>query len=237
MRRFRSVLVRALIFAVLWWVLMEGDLSYAVYALFAVPAAVALSLLLAPPRGGSWTGLPRRVVAAVTLTVWVVYRAVIGGADVALRAVHPSRGGRADPQVVTVPIRLTGTARAFALGTFNLMPGTLVQGTIQAATDRQHPNTDDDGESDARNDNGHEAYDGSGQHDHGDGNDGSGRHTGHDVHGGKTRRADGEDPRRTGAPGGYERAVVHILAPDFQAAENWADLEDRVAAVAGQDLR
>lgn len=160
----RSALVRLALFTGLWWVLIEGNLSYGFYAVVSVPAAVALSLVLAPPRPGSWGGLPRRVWAGITLAGWVVQRALMGGADVALRAVDPTRGGRTDPQVVTVPIRLTGTARAFALGTFNLMPGTLVQGT-------------------------------------------------HD-----------------------DAAVVHVLDPAFNAGQNWADLEERVAAVVGQEL-
>ena len=160
----RSALVRTTVFAALWWVLIEGNLSYGFYALVAVPAAVALSLILAPPRPGPWTATPKRVWGAVTLTAWVIYRALLGGVDVALRAVHPSPGGRTEPEVVTVAIRLTGTARAFALGTFNLMPGTLVQGT-----------------------------------DHDD-------------------------------------AVVHVLDPDFNASKNWAELEDRVAVVVGQQL-
>lgn len=161
----RSVVLRLALFTGLWWVLMEGNLSYGLYAVVTVPAAVGLSLVLAPPRPGPWAKLPRRLWAAVTLAGWVAQRALVGGTDVALRAVHPARGGRTDPQVVTVPMRLTGTARAFALGTFNLMPGTLVQGT-----------RDDD-------------------------------------------------------------AVVHVLDPAFNAEKNWADLEDRVAAVVGQELR
>ncbi|MDO5619612.1 Na+/H+ antiporter subunit E [Kocuria sp.] len=129
MNHVRSAAVRTVLFALLWWVLVEGNLSYGLYALVAVPAAVALSLVLAPPRStpGKWR--PQRAVAGVRLVFWVLHRALLGGTDVALRAISRSPGGRTDPQVVTVPMRLTGTARAFALGTFNLMPGTLVQGT------------------------------------------------------------------------------------------------------------
>lgn len=163
----RAAAVRTLVLAALWWVLIEGDPAYAHYALFAVPPAVGFTLWLSPPTapGRAGAGLLRRLAAAAVLVGWVAYRAVAGGADVARRAVARGRGGDTDPAEVTVPIRLTGTARVFALATFNLMPGTLV---------RDH---DDDA------------------------------------------------------------AVVHVLSPALDAAGSWSALEDRVGAVAGQDLK
>lgn len=197
----RSVLVRTVLFAALWWVLIEGNLSYTVYALVAVPAAVALSLTLAPPRAGRWTRIPARILAAGSLAGWVVYRALLGGTDVALRAINRSPGGRTNPQVVTVPMRLTGTARAFALGTFNLMPGTLVQGTVEGA---QAPEP------------------------------GPGAHT---VSRAKGQVHDDSSGSNVECPAGSDLAVIHVLAPEFNAADSWADLEERVAAVVDQKLR
>lgn len=181
-------------FAAVWWVLIEGQLSYAVYALVAVPAAVALSLVLSPPRPGPWRFGPARAWAAVTLTGWVVYRALLGGADVALRAISRTPGGRTDPQVVTVPLRLTGTAQAFALGVFNLMPGTLVQGTEVQGTEVKRA----------------------------------------DAGPTTTKGKSAEDSHAVSGASARPVALVHVLSPDFDAPENFAALEDRVAAVVGQ---
>lgn len=124
----RAALVRGLVLLVLWWVLIEGDSSYLGYALIAVPLVVGASLMLSPPQTGRWRGVPGRLLAALRLAGWVIGQIVSGGVDVALRAVARQHGGRISPVSVLVPVRATGTARAFCMGIFNLMPGTLVQG-------------------------------------------------------------------------------------------------------------
>lgn len=143
-RRVRAAVLRSLVLAAAWWVLIEGRLEYTLYGLIAVPAATALSLTTFPsspspsPRARRQTGaaaeataglpgLARRTLAGARLVLWVLTRSVLGGADVARRAVHRRPGGETDPGSIEVEVRLTGPARAAALLSFNLMPGALVQ--------------------------------------------------------------------------------------------------------------
>ncbi len=77
-------------------------------------------------QGALRQGPLRRARAMCALAGWFAGQAVVGGADVALRALR--RPVAIDPVVVTAPIALpSGGARQLALVMLNLMPGTLVQ--------------------------------------------------------------------------------------------------------------
>lgn len=144
----RAVAARVVAFAVMWWALSEGDASKALYGIPAVALAVGVSVALRPPRAGGDRGRGprgrgphrqgalrhgplrrgslRRARAMCALAGWFAGQAVVGGADVALRALR--RPVAIDPVVVTAPIALPpGGARQIALVMLNLMPGTLVQ--------------------------------------------------------------------------------------------------------------
>lgn len=111
------------VFAVLWWALTEGDHSTWRYAAVIVPAAVAVSMAILPPRTPR-AGRMRRAVAAARLAGWFLWRSVQGGADVASRAVRPRL--RIDPGFVSHRFRLPpGPARIAVIDLMNLMPGSL----------------------------------------------------------------------------------------------------------------
>ncbi len=92
----------------------------------------------------------RQSAAGVVLVVWFLWQSVIGGADVALRAVR--RRVDVDPVIERAPFLLPeGHARQLALLLMNLMPGSMVQQVIgQAATDEGSDNAPEPAGSPAR---------------------------------------------------------------------------------------
>lgn len=143
----RATTVRAVVAAALWWVLVEGQSQYLAYGLIAVPAAVAASLWLAPPRSprpvspagpragtdrrpatGLRTGWPSRAGGLVRLVGWYAANVVRGAIDVAGRVLRSPVD--ADPVVVRTTTRLpAGASRQAAVAMYGLMPGSLVADT------------------------------------------------------------------------------------------------------------
>ncbi len=109
----------SLAWAVLWWLISEGDPASWLVGLPTVLAAAAISTWLAPPSAWRWTlrGIPR--------FVWYFGRSSIeGGFDVAWRAVHP--GLPIEPGIIEYRLRLPrGTARVFFANAISLCPGTV----------------------------------------------------------------------------------------------------------------
>lgn len=128
-----GVLLRAGGLALVWWVLTEGRAGYLAYGLASVSVALAVSLVLSPPRRhpADRTGRRRpgrRAVGLASLAGWYAVQVVRGGVDVARRLLR--RRPDVDPVVVRVRTRLPeGVARQFAVAMFGLMPGSLVCGT------------------------------------------------------------------------------------------------------------
>jgi multicomponent Na+:H+ antiporter subunit E len=116
------LLERLAIFIVLWWVLSEGDSSS---WLFGVPFALMASwasLKLTPERG--WRLRP---LGALRFAAFFAYHSVVGGIDVAVRAMRPSMP--IAPGFVTCPVRLTtDSSRVLLADTVSLLPGTLSSG-------------------------------------------------------------------------------------------------------------
>ncbi len=83
--RSRRWLFRPAAFAAVWLVLAEGELRGWWFALIAVPLATALSHRLLPARGPA--GL--KPFATVRLAGFFAWQSVVGGVDVARRAVDP----------------------------------------------------------------------------------------------------------------------------------------------------
>lgn len=135
MRWVVSVLLRGLVLAALWWVLVEGRAGYAGYGLVAVPLALVVSLWLVPaggfalgPRPAGWGQLARRTGGMLALVGWYATQVVAGGVDVARRLL------RREPDVAPVVRRSRfhlppGPARQLAVGMYGLMPGAVVSGT------------------------------------------------------------------------------------------------------------
>lgn len=120
----RSVAVRVVVAGLLWVAVTEADTGVAVYGLVAAPLAAATSLVLT--RGPSrHVPRPVQVLAAVSLAGHVLVRSVVGGVDVARRALWLPRPDVA-PLWTTyeVSLRSPEARTAFAL-VLNLMPGTL----------------------------------------------------------------------------------------------------------------
>jgi multicomponent Na+:H+ antiporter subunit E len=121
-------IVRLVVFAALWVIIVEADPTYVAYGLIAVPVAAGASLAWLPPDrtapGPTGRNAARRLLSTVGLLGWLGVQSVRGGVDVARRSL--ARPVRVDPLEVVVPVRLTGGAKAVALAVLGLMPGTIV---------------------------------------------------------------------------------------------------------------
>lgn len=115
--------VRAALLAVLWWALADGSLYNWQVGAVVVVLTTAATWRLLPPRAARG-GLVRRAWAVVTLAGWFLARSVVGGADVARRAL--TRPPDTDPDYVEHRFRLPdGPARVAVTYLNNLMPGSL----------------------------------------------------------------------------------------------------------------
>lgn len=105
-----------------WLVLTGADEGGLAFGAVVVAASAWVSHRLAAGRSAV---APLRVLALLPRFLW---RALLGGVDVASRALHPRMPLR--PGWVEVPARVPpGALRATIGGEFSLMPGTLVAGS------------------------------------------------------------------------------------------------------------
>lgn len=123
-----SLIGRLAVIALVWVAATEASLSALGYGAVALPLVVAVSYVL--------TGMPRRhrlgararmrgILLVGELAGWVLWRSVVGGVDVARRALWVPRAD-VDPQWITHTTELeTPTARAALALVANLMPGSL----------------------------------------------------------------------------------------------------------------
>lgn len=118
-----SLLARTATLTAVWWAIVEGDTSVLRYGLVLVPAAVALSLALSPP------GSPRpsrgpRAIATLRLAGWFLWFSLLGGVDVARRAVSTPLD--LDPDVIEHAWRTSDRRVRILVAAFtSLMPGSL----------------------------------------------------------------------------------------------------------------
>lgn len=113
-----AALRRASSFAVIWWVLSEGDLQAAWIGGVAVLAATAASLALMPPSGAL------RLMPTLAFLGFFLRNSIVSGLQVARLALDPRRA----PTPRSVLIELTvpeGSPRLIVAGALGLMPGTL----------------------------------------------------------------------------------------------------------------
>ncbi|ESR24512.1 Na+/H+ antiporter subunit E [Lutibaculum baratangense] len=118
---FNHMLKRSVIFFVIWLVLSGGAVKGLAPGALAAIGAAYLSLRLMPPQGYSLVGL-------IALWPRFMWRSLLGGIDVAWRALHPSKPLRAG--WLEHPTALPHGGPRVALGSeMSLMPGTLIAGS------------------------------------------------------------------------------------------------------------
>jgi len=119
MKRVSAWLVRGLFFALLWWLLTEGNgIAWGV-GLVTVALATAASLLLWPPGAGRFS--PRGLLGFVG---FFLIESVKGGVQVAVLAFQ--RRPELDPDFVEAQLILPpGPATVLLANTLSLLPGTL----------------------------------------------------------------------------------------------------------------
>jgi multicomponent Na+:H+ antiporter subunit E len=112
-----TVVTRALLFSVMWWVLTDGTAGSWWIGLPAVAGAVMVSVALVPSVDLVW----REVMRFIPFFLW---HSLKGGVDVALRAFHPRIP--ITPKLIEYPLRLPhGLPQIMLVNTISLLPGTL----------------------------------------------------------------------------------------------------------------
>jgi multicomponent Na+:H+ antiporter subunit E len=117
--RLRRLPGRAAAMLLVWFVVTEADLSSLVIGIPLALAAAALSVAL-QPKTLSGIYLP----GALRFTRFFAVNSVLGGIDVAMRALGPRM--RLEPAIVLYPLRISGALpRVFFANTISMLPGTL----------------------------------------------------------------------------------------------------------------
>ena len=117
-RRLLAAVLRAFVFGVLWWIVAEGRWQSLYMAAVFMLAAVAASLVLLPPAARVWRPgrLPR-------LVLYFLAQSLVGGIDVARRALSPALPVR--PRIMQYESSLPdGFPTALFIWCVSLMPGT-----------------------------------------------------------------------------------------------------------------
>ena len=121
-----SAVLRSMVFAGIWLALSDADPSNVVYGGISVALVTGLSLLLLPPKPAAFRRWPARVWGSIVLAGWFLQQSVIGGIDVARRAM--TRPVDVDPTVVEVNVTLPeGAAQQLCYLLMNLLPGSMIQ--------------------------------------------------------------------------------------------------------------
>jgi multicomponent Na+:H+ antiporter subunit E len=111
-----TTILRGLLFAFIWLILSEGVISSWWIGVPAVLLAVFASIAI-PPAPIVWYEVPRFV-------FFFLMRSLVGGTDVAWRALHPRMP--IAPDLVEYPLRISpGLPQVFVANTVSLLPGTL----------------------------------------------------------------------------------------------------------------
>jgi len=107
-----AIASRGGLFSLIWWVLTDGVATSWWIGVPAVLLAVTASAALIPPAFFFWSEVLRFV-------PYFLIRSLLGGVDVAWRALHPAIP--IDPDLVKYPMRLPpGLSRWSAASTFSL---------------------------------------------------------------------------------------------------------------------
>ncbi len=113
----RTGVIRAVLFALLWWILTEGAMDSWLVGAPVVLFAALVSVLLWPPCAWSLAGLARFI-------PFFLWHSLRGGVDVARRVLHPRL--LISPGMFDYRLRLpSGLPRVFMANIVSLLPGTL----------------------------------------------------------------------------------------------------------------
>lgn len=114
--------IYCVVFGAIWVVLTNGDTSSWMFGIPFTAFAALVSSAMSPI-----TRLPIRPLALIRFLAYFLRNSVVGGVDVALRALQPSMP--LTPGIVVCSLRLpTPTTRALLAYTVSLLPGTLSSG-------------------------------------------------------------------------------------------------------------
>ncbi|HNP52844.1 MAG TPA: Na+/H+ antiporter subunit E [Nitrosomonas nitrosa] len=115
--RLLDMMLRTLLFSILWLILTNGDLSSWLIGAPAILFAVTASTKLVSAVSLVWSEVPGFI-------AFFLIRSLVAGADVAYRVLHPFMP--IAPDLVTYPLRIpSGLPQVFMANTVSLMPGTL----------------------------------------------------------------------------------------------------------------
>jgi multicomponent Na+:H+ antiporter subunit E len=121
----RTGWLRAVLFALLWWILTDGAMGSWLVGVPVVLFTTLVSVVLLPQFSWSLPGIARFV-------PFFLWRSLYGGVDVARRALHPRLP--ISPRLFDYRWRLPqGLPRVFMANTVSLLPGTL-----SAELDEEH---------------------------------------------------------------------------------------------------
>lgn len=116
-RSFPDVLLRLGLLTFFWFVLSGGETREPAFAAVAIVLTVILSLWLWPPH--SW---PLRALEILRFFPWFCWHSLLGGWDVALRAMRRDMG--LDPTIHRFSCDLPPHGRCILAWTISLLPGT-----------------------------------------------------------------------------------------------------------------
>jgi multicomponent Na+:H+ antiporter subunit E len=116
-QRARRLVLNAVLFGFLWWILAEGQWTEPVVAVLCIAIAVMTAQRLWP--SGGWRLHARGILPFAVFFVW---HAVHGGVDVARRAMQPRM--QLEPGFLTFPLRLSESQTVVFIWTLSLLPGT-----------------------------------------------------------------------------------------------------------------
>lgn len=114
----RVLTIRLVFFSLLWWVLTEGAFPMSLLGIIGVGTAVAVSMRLLPAGTWAW-----RVGPLFRFVPFFLWQSLLGGLDVAYRALHPRIA--LHPEVIRHHFQLRQEhSRVFFLWVVSLLPGT-----------------------------------------------------------------------------------------------------------------
>ena len=113
-----SIILRTLVFLLIWWMLTNGNSASWWIGVPAVVIAVITSHYLMPAINVNWFELFK-------FSPYFIIRSLVGGIDVARRAFHPELP--IVPALIEYPLRLPrGLPQVCFINTVSLLPGTLI---------------------------------------------------------------------------------------------------------------
>ncbi len=116
-RTWSSIIVPLGLYTLLWWILSNGSVESLLVGIPCILIATVVSILLIPSTNIVWLEF-------IKFLPYFFLRSLLGGVDVAWRALHPALP--IVPETIIYTSKLPpGLARVFMANTISLLPGTL----------------------------------------------------------------------------------------------------------------